>query len=193
MATAAQITANQLNAQHSTGPRTAKGKARSSQNATRHGLATPFDTVPADDLQTFQHLLRDYTREFEPRGCHQQFLVRQMALARTRLERIERLEFRLLEQGAPIEAFLPLQRYSASAERTYHRALRELLAARQIEAESAARKARQDFQRQLDQHPSFPKITGGQNKPSPSLNNNVPRSLTNPISTASQAASTRTR
>ena len=38
MSTKAQINANQQNAQKSTGPRTAHGKAVVSQNAVKHGL-----------------------------------------------------------------------------------------------------------------------------------------------------------
>ena len=38
MATQAQIDANRQNAQKSTGPRTAEGKAAASQNAFKHGL-----------------------------------------------------------------------------------------------------------------------------------------------------------
>jgi len=40
MASRRQILANRSNAQKSTGPRTAKGKARSRQNAQKHGLNT---------------------------------------------------------------------------------------------------------------------------------------------------------
>ena len=38
MASERQIAANRLNAKHSSGPKTDKGKARSSQNAITHGL-----------------------------------------------------------------------------------------------------------------------------------------------------------
>jgi Ni/Co efflux regulator RcnB len=38
--------ANQRNAQRSTGPRTQAGKARSKQNAWKHGLAVPISVQP---------------------------------------------------------------------------------------------------------------------------------------------------
>ena len=47
MATAAQIEANLLNAQKSTGPRTDEGKARARLNALKHGMsARTFIPVP---------------------------------------------------------------------------------------------------------------------------------------------------
>jgi hypothetical protein len=53
MATEKQIAANRANAKHSTGPKTAVGKRRSSRNAFRHGLSRPLPeealTVAATD------------------------------------------------------------------------------------------------------------------------------------------------
>jgi hypothetical protein len=46
MATAAQIHANRANAQKSTGPRTAEGKAKVAQNAVQHGLLAQRTIVP---------------------------------------------------------------------------------------------------------------------------------------------------
>lgn len=49
MASDRQRAANRRNAQRSTGPRSAAGKRRSSQNALRHGLAAQLGSDPAHD------------------------------------------------------------------------------------------------------------------------------------------------
>ena len=47
MTSTLKIRANRANAQASTGPRTAQGRARAGQNACRHGLSLPIVSVPA--------------------------------------------------------------------------------------------------------------------------------------------------
>ena len=54
MATAAQIAANRLNAQKSTGPRTAEGKAVVSQNAITHGLLAREGVMRGEDGEEFE-------------------------------------------------------------------------------------------------------------------------------------------
>ena len=52
MTSEAKRAANRANAQKSTGPRSSEGKARASQNATRHGLATSVADDPAAQERT---------------------------------------------------------------------------------------------------------------------------------------------
>lgn len=92
-------------------------------------------------------MLESYRKEFEPADCHETFLVEQMAMARLRLEQIQRLQMRFFSQPDPgagepgdaDEAILAglrkrgadvlnsLHRYAAAAERSYFKAHRELL------------------------------------------------------------------
>ncbi len=151
MATSAQILANRRNAQLSTGPSTPEGKAASSANATRHGLAgTRFALLPNEDPEEFSRLLASIKAEFRPAGGHETFLVEQMANARWRLSRIERLEAEAFErilteprdrEDSPDGRILDvlasngnilekLQRYAAAAERSYYKAHRELVQGR---------------------------------------------------------------
>src|SRR5438270_4001838 len=68
MATLAQITANQLNASLSTGPKTQEGKAAAARNATKHGLSGAFTVLPHEDQDEFDTLLACLRDEFKPTG-----------------------------------------------------------------------------------------------------------------------------
>lgn len=50
MTSVKQRSANPVNAKYSTGPRSDVGKARSSQNATQHGLSIPLQNRPDDPV-----------------------------------------------------------------------------------------------------------------------------------------------
>ena len=63
--TDSKLNANRDNATHSTGPRTPEGKARSSLNATRHGLTGQTVVLPNEDLQIYASFCKDF---FNPRG-----------------------------------------------------------------------------------------------------------------------------
>ena len=56
MSTAAQIAANQANAQSSTGPKSEDGKNRSSLNALKTGLTGRTVLMPGDDAKAYQDL-----------------------------------------------------------------------------------------------------------------------------------------
>jgi len=156
MATTAQIFANRENSKSSTGPRTPESKAASSHNSTTHGFNAADPILPHEDRTQFNTLLERYQSDFAPGTAHEEFLVSQMAGARWKLDRAERIEnamFAALESpGDPdttealmAQAFLDkdtgtgfarLDRYRASLERTYHRCARELRASRKEQNEA---------------------------------------------------------
>jgi hypothetical protein len=92
MATIAQIEANRRNARRSTGPVTPAGKAVSSRNATTHGILSRDTVLPEENPQDLERLLRDYQADFRPASAAEAFLVRQMAQAQWRLQRLSRVE-----------------------------------------------------------------------------------------------------
>ncbi len=145
MSTTAQINANQMNATRSTGPRTPEGKKVSAANATRHGLTGKFALLPGEDPEEYANLLLTYQNEFHPATEHENFLVTQLAQSRWKMDRVERLQEEAFNQtmaagdpsqspdaqivtalSQPATVFDRLQRYAAQAERSYHRAHREL-------------------------------------------------------------------
>ncbi|HEY2158642.1 MAG TPA: hypothetical protein VGH33_23630 [Isosphaeraceae bacterium] len=75
MATAAQIAANQANAQKSTGPKTPPGKAASSRNATRHGLSTTAALAASESDKAYLEDEKARWRvDFDPRGAEEEHL-----------------------------------------------------------------------------------------------------------------------
>src|SRR3954447_897742 len=83
-------------ANKSTGPRTAAGKARSSQNARKHNLAA---TTPPPDLNAspaYQARLEQLRKEWRAWTPTQDVLVDQLALVMWKLEQIPRIERALL-------------------------------------------------------------------------------------------------
>ena len=105
MSTAAQQRANQENAQHSTGPRTAEGKQRSSQNALKHGLCALDPLIPGEDPDAFQQHFCEIELDLQPATAIESNLVEQIVGISWRLKRLSRIE------AAVITAF-----YDATAE-----------------------------------------------------------------------------
>lgn len=88
MSTLKQIVANRANALKSTGPRTSAGKARSSRNATRHGLLAETVVLEGEDRSRFYDLLKGLIEENQPKGFSEQLLIENMAVARWRQMRL---------------------------------------------------------------------------------------------------------
>ena len=152
MASEAQIAANRLNAQRSTGPRTPQGKAMMRRNPLRHGLSAASVVLFYESEAEFEQFRQDLASDFRPQGAEECALVEQIAILRWRLRRASRAEAalvnaeverrrELLDAGAsrtqyPIDAgmifdgcvqsLITLTRYEGSIERQLHRATARL-------------------------------------------------------------------
>ena len=91
-----RTSANRLNAQLSTGPRTAAGKLRSSLNALRHGLTSRAALLPSEDPAQFQLHHQRFFADLQPLGALEEQLVLSLASTAWRLNRIPALEAALL-------------------------------------------------------------------------------------------------
>src|SRR6266850_6687888 len=129
---AERLAANTANAQHSTGPRTPQGQARSSQNARTHGLTARDLIVAPNESKEFEQLLNDYQTEAQPQGAIQQTLFDELVGAAWNLRRVRRLEVQLWSDTTgddEIQKKLErLARHKTRIERTFHRSLKELKA-----------------------------------------------------------------
>jgi hypothetical protein len=92
MATPAQIDANRLNAQLSTGPRTPEGKAAAAQNRTSHGLTGAFSVLPCEDGDEYTQLLDSYLDEYCPATPTEHFFVTELAQAQWLIMRADAIE-----------------------------------------------------------------------------------------------------
>jgi hypothetical protein len=140
----ARAEASRKNGAKSRGPRTAEGKARSAQNALKHGLrAEKYVVLRDEDRHAFAALEAAIIGELAPEGVLQTILARRIARAAWRLERAERLEVDLFEErhvptgslglalirdGNGTRSFETLLRYRGAAQAELWRALRMLKA-----------------------------------------------------------------
>jgi hypothetical protein len=145
MPTILQIEANRRNAQNSTGPRTDQGKAVSRFNALKTGIDARSHVIPGEDPGVLETLALDYYERFQPAAPEQRFLVDAMISAEWQLRRLRKTEAQIWEYGMQAwrpkerlvnsarayfhrEEFLTrLHRRMDNAERSYHRALKQLL------------------------------------------------------------------
>ena len=104
MASVAQIQANRLNAQRSTGPRTAAGKERASHNALKHGLLAREAVIQGEDPEEFERYRQWMLESLAPAGAVEAMLAERVVGLSWRLRRAERLQnaaFAALDDGEP--------------------------------------------------------------------------------------------
>jgi hypothetical protein len=92
MASVAQIQANRSNAQKSTGPRTAEGKATASRNAVKHGLLAERVVIHGEDPAQFDLYREGMLAELAPVGAVEGLLAERVVSLAWRLRRAERLQ-----------------------------------------------------------------------------------------------------
>jgi len=94
---AAQKATCQQNAQRSTGPRTAAGKAKARLNAVTHGLTAKLPVLPFESAADFAVLKDGFLHDFAPQNTYQTFLVTQLATHAWRILRSQQVEIGLQE------------------------------------------------------------------------------------------------
>src|SRR5712691_2184186 len=95
MSTDAQINANRLNSQKSTGPISPEGKARSSLNALKSGIDACSHIIPGEDQAELEALTADFLLHFHPSDPNQLALVDTLISAEWTQRRLRRIEARL--------------------------------------------------------------------------------------------------
>jgi hypothetical protein len=95
----AQQEANRANAQLSTGPRTAEGKAKSSLNALKSALTGRTVLLPSEDAALYQKHVHAFRDHYSPVDEHECVLVQSLADLAWRLARIPVLEMALFAKG----------------------------------------------------------------------------------------------
>ena len=150
----ARAEASRRNGAKSRGPKTPEGRARSAQNALKHGMrAQKHLVLPDEDGAEFAALEAALVAELLPVGALQTVLARRVAVAAWRLARADRIEIELFEErrvasgglglalirdGNGARSFETLLRYRGAAMAEFWRALRTLKA---LQAEQASGRA----------------------------------------------------
>ncbi|MDN3508973.1 MAG: hypothetical protein P0S93_02960 [Candidatus Neptunochlamydia sp.] len=92
MATHKQVKANRLNAQHSTGPKTNKGKITVAQNALKHGIFSKQLVLEDESKEEFEKVKEEFYEQFRPEGFLEVLFWERALSAIWRLSRIGRIE-----------------------------------------------------------------------------------------------------
>jgi len=114
MSSEARIVANRLNAQKSTGPRTAEGKAAVAQNAVKHGLSAQCDVIRGEDQKEFNQYREELFWELNPAGVMQSRLTERIVSLAWRLRRAERLQNEAFDALLAKETSSPLAMFTRS-------------------------------------------------------------------------------
>ncbi len=114
-----------------TGPRTIHGKAASSGNSLKHGLASGRIMIPGEDPLAFESLLADLLTEHAPTTPTEQLLVQQMAQSWWLVQRAIRFQNEAFtETGVDASKLALFLRYQTTHEHAFYKALNTLVKSR---------------------------------------------------------------
>jgi hypothetical protein len=92
-----RLAANRANGALSRGPKTPEGKARSAQNACKHGLLSSIAAIRAEKKEAFDDCLNSYCARFQPADDVELGLVEEMVAASWHLRRSLAIETSMLD------------------------------------------------------------------------------------------------
>ncbi len=107
MTTPLHAQTNARNAQHSTGPVTGAGKARSARNAVKHGYYARDIVMPGEDGAQFERLLAGIETDWAPQSDAERELTDEIAAALWRRRRLRRAEAELWAERCAMDAEEP--------------------------------------------------------------------------------------
>ena len=106
MATPAQCTANAANAQHSTGPKTEEGKARSARNGIKNGIFAAYERLAPAESARVNEFIEELHEGFPEQSTAFEDIVRGYAIAKWRSELFFRMEASFYEAGVEYERMM---------------------------------------------------------------------------------------
>jgi hypothetical protein len=133
-----------------TGPRSPEGKATSSGNSLKHGLASGRVIIPGEDPAEFEALVSDLIKEHAPANATESLLVQQMAQSWWLMQRAIRLQNQAFaETRVDTHKLALFLRYQTTHERAFYKALNTLtklkLSRAREQAVSSRRKSSPEF------------------------------------------------
>jgi hypothetical protein len=129
---------------HSTGPRSIQGKATSSRNSFKHGLASGQLIIPGEDAAEYESLLNALLDEHQPANTTEEMLVRELAQSYWLMQRAMALQNDAFTATAVNTKQLTLfLRYYTTYERVFHRTLNALMRLKKEAARAEKERIRQ--------------------------------------------------
>jgi hypothetical protein len=145
MASAAQVTANIANAQHSSGPRTETGKAASSQNSLKHGLTAQSVLVPGEDEAAYRTMCERMFQSFTLTGEPERILIQILCDTQWRIQRCSRIEAAILSADTiDLKALDTLSKHESRLNKIYNttfKQARDLIEARLLVDQASLKEA----------------------------------------------------